>query len=140
MALYSPVGVHPAALEFSMNDSQPLGAKDENTSSPSSTTGGQTQRRGGGLPPHLWQNLFWAARFSAIVLIISLALALPIIIYRKDSLLPDDVDVSQERQYAQLIYYIFAWLLTTWCGGCISYALACWLPYLFRFVSRLVSA
>ncbi len=77
-------------------------------------------------------SLFWFLRFVIILVVIGVPLSVPIIVFRNDQDLEDEESI-ENRQYRQLVFYLFAWLLTSWLGGCVSYLLATGLPYLFRF-------
>jgi hypothetical protein len=81
------------------------------------------------------KHVFWALRYIAVILVVGVPLAIPIIIFRDNQQLDDDESIEQ-RQYRQLVFYLFSWLLTCWLGFWVSDAFALALPYIFRFVAR----
>jgi hypothetical protein len=84
------------------------------------------------------RRLLWALQFALTVIIVSVPLMVPMILFSGDRVLDDD-DTLEKRQYRQLVFYLFSWLLASWLGGCVSYAFALAFPYLFRFVARYVN-
>lgn len=84
---------------------------------------------------YILKNFLWGARFILVIVVVGLPLAGPIIAFRNDQDLEDDESVER-RQYRQLVFYLFSWLLISWLGAWISYALALAFPYLFRFIAR----
>jgi Sec-independent protein secretion pathway component TatC len=87
--------------------------------------------------PSNHQALYWIARYVVILLVVGIPLAIPVIVFRHDQDLEDDLS-QDTRQYRQLLFYLFAWMLTSWLGGMVSYGIASGLPYLFRFIARFV--
>lgn len=81
------------------------------------------------------KHVLWAVRYAAVILVVGVPLAIPVIVFRNDQILDDDETIEQ-RQYRQLVFYLFAWLLTCWLGFWASNALGLALPYIFRFVAR----
>ncbi|KAH8902101.1 hypothetical protein BR93DRAFT_887864 [Coniochaeta sp. PMI_546] len=84
------------------------------------------------------KHVLWAVRYAAVILVVGVPLAIPVIVFRNDQILDDDETIEQ-RQYRQLVFYLFAWLLTCWLGFWASDALGLALPYIFRFVARYVN-
>ncbi|KAB5518871.1 hypothetical protein GE09DRAFT_977795 [Coniochaeta sp. 2T2.1] len=90
-------------------------------------------------------HLLWAARYVAVVLVVGIPLAIPIIIFRQDLDVLANVDDTttvesvERRQYRQLVYYLFAWFETCWLGFWASDVIGLGLPYVFRFVARYVN-
>jgi len=81
------------------------------------------------------KHVLWAVRYIAVVLVVGVPLAIPIIVFRNDQEVYDDESI-EKKQYRQLVFYLFSWLLTCWLGFWISDALGLALPYIFRFVAR----
>ena len=49
------------------------------------------------------------------------ALAIPIIVFRTAQLTDDDtLESAQEKQYRQLVFYLFCWFLIIWLSACVS--------------------
>ena len=84
-----------------------------------------------------WSYAIWFAKVLTIMVPIGIALAVPVIIYRNDQEVLED-ESFDAKQYRQLLFYLFKWLLATWVGGCVSFLLATGLPYLYRFAWRFV--
>jgi hypothetical protein len=87
---------------------------------------------------HRKRNFFlWGLRYAAIVIVIGMALAAPVIVFRGQlDQSEDDDDSLAQKQYENLIFYLFAWLLAAWLSGCVCDIIALNLPYIFRFVAR----
>lgn len=79
----------------------------------------------------------WAIKYALIVLGVAIPLIIPVILFRNDQEVDEDEPVLS-RQYRQLVFYIFCWLLSTWLFGCLTDMLALGFPYLFRFVAKYV--
>lgn len=85
-----------------------------------------------------WQLIAWGMRYALIVITVGVALAIPMIITSRDRFIEleaSDAEVHA-RQYANLVFYIFAWLEITWLSGCATDMFIMAMPYLFRFVAR----
>ena len=82
-----------------------------------------------------WAEVFPFIRYLVIIVVIGAPLMVPMILFRHDQELEDD-ETTQEKQNRQLIFYVFAWLLISWLGLWVSFAIASALPYVFRFVWR----
>ncbi len=82
--------------------------------------------------------IFWGIKYGLTVLVIAAALAAPVIIFRNDRNLDpnDDPDVIAAKQYRNLLFYLFSWLLITWLGSCITDVFILAFPYIFRAVAR----
>lgn len=87
-----------------------------------------------------WQLALYFVRYVVVVAVIGIILAIPVIVFDKDQDLEDtSLEATERRQYNNLIYYIFAWLLTTWMCAVIADLVALSLPYLFRLIARYVN-
>ncbi|KAK3315965.1 hypothetical protein B0H66DRAFT_478619 [Apodospora peruviana] len=87
---------------------------------------------------HFWQYVSWSLKCVSIVCLVGLPISIPMILYRKyQGPLSKPIDPVAENR--QLLFFIFAWLLTTWLGLCVSYGLGSALPYIFRFIARYVN-
>lgn len=82
-----------------------------------------------------WTEVFPVIRYLVIIVVIGAPLMVPMILFRHDQQLEDD-ETTQAKQNRQLIFYVFAWLLTSWLGLWVSFAIASVFPYVFRFVWR----
>ncbi|KAI5459649.1 Mechanosensitive ion channel-domain-containing protein [Mariannaea sp. PMI_226] len=83
----------------------------------------------------------WALSYITGVVLVGVALLIPVILFQKDSNLEgeeDDLTVEQ-RQYKNLVYYLFLWLFISWLALVFSDIFALFLPYLFRFIARYVN-
>jgi hypothetical protein len=84
-----------------------------------------------------WPLILWGVRYAVIVIVVGITLAIPMVVFRHDQALGDDESLT-DRQYRNLIYYLFAWLETTWLSGAAADMLILAFPYLFWLVSRWV--
>ncbi|KAH8893311.1 hypothetical protein GQ53DRAFT_684923 [Thozetella sp. PMI_491] len=73
-----------------------------------------------------------------VVVVVGVPLSVPIILYRNDQDLEDEESI-EHKQYRQLLFFLFVWILTSWLGACLSFLAATGLPYLFRFAWRYVN-
>ena len=80
------------------------------------------------------EHVFWAVRYIAVIIVVGVPLAIPIIVFRNDQEVYDDESI-EKKQYRQLVFYLFSWLLTCWLGVWISYAMDLALPHVFRCVA-----
>ena len=83
-------------------------------------------------------HLLWTARYIAVILVVGIPLAIPIIIFREKSDVDnaETIEAVEHREYRQLVFYLFAWLETCWLGFWVSDVIGLGLPYVFRFVAR----
>ena len=82
-----------------------------------------------------WTEVFPIIRYLVIIVVIGAPLMVPVILFRHDQELEDD-ESTQAKQNRQLIFYVFLWLLISWLGLWLSFAIASAFPYVFRFVWR----
>ncbi|KAK3332798.1 hypothetical protein B0T19DRAFT_482982 [Cercophora scortea] len=92
----------------------------------------------GSYPVYLWEHMSWALKRLMVLVVISTPFVVPVVLYRDYQDLGQDYS-DQQRQDRQLAFYICSWLLVSWLGLCVSFALGCAFPYIFRFVSRYVN-
>ena len=88
---------------------------------------------------HRWRLFWYGVRYVIVAVVIGVILAIPIIVFRNDADVIDQVETIEEvrqKQYNNLIFYLFLWLEITW----VSYFLSDWvalaLPYAFRLCAR----
>lgn len=98
----------------------------------------------GVLPPpveaHKRRQLWlWALRYFVVAAVVFVAFLVPILVTVKDEEvdLNDAVAVKSKRK-AQLIYFVFSWLLVSWVSFVFFDLVGLALPYLFRFIARSV--
>jgi hypothetical protein len=83
-----------------------------------------------------WATIAWAVKYYLTVILVATALAIPIIVFRTAQLTDDDtLESAQEKQYRQLVFYLFCWFLITWLSACVSDMFILLFPYIFRFVA-----
>jgi hypothetical protein len=83
-----------------------------------------------------WATAAWAVKYFGIVILVAAALAIPIIVFRQSQLNEQDTPESEaDKQYRQLVFYLFSWFLITWLSACISDMFILLFPYIFRFVA-----
>ena len=77
-------------------------------------------------------------RYILVVLLIGIPLAIPVIVFSPDAVVQND-DIAPSKQYHNLVYYLFAWLLITWLCAVVSNIFIRAFPHLFRFVAGWVN-
>ena len=89
---------------------------------------------------YLLRNLYGPLKFVLFFGAIGALLAIPVIVIDADDIIAKavigDIDAFFAQQTRQVIYYIFGWLLISWVGLAISFAIGTILPYVFRFIAR----
>jgi len=89
---------------------------------------------------YLLRTLSGPLKFVIIFGVIGALLAIPVIVIDADAIIAKaeigDIDAFFAQQTRQVLYYIFGWLLISWVGLAISFAIGTVLPYLFRFIAR----
>ncbi len=89
---------------------------------------------------YLLRNLYGPLKFVLFFGIIGALLAIPVIVIDANDILTKamigDIDAFFAQQTRQVLYYIFGWLLISWIGLAISFAIGTILPYVFRFIAR----
>ena len=73
-------------------------------------------------------------RYMAVVLLIGIPLMIPPIVFRNSAVVTGDHPTASERDH-NLVFYLFAWLLTTWLCAVASNVFIRSFPHLFRFVA-----
>jgi len=87
-------------------------------------------------PSRKWAMFAWAVKYYLTIILVATVLAIPIIVFRQAQLTDDDtVESAADKQYRQLVFYLFLWLLITWLSACVSDMLILAFPYIFRFVA-----
>ncbi len=91
---------------------------------------------------YLLRNLYGPLKFVLFFGIIGALLSIPVIVIDVDQIeskaVLGDIDAFFAQQTRQVLYYIFGWLLISWVGLAISFAVGTVLPYTFRFIARCV--
>jgi hypothetical protein len=90
-----------------------------------------------------WLNVLYGPfKFVVIFGVVTGILFIPIGIIGNEPAVKIEKEEDIEAFFAQqrrfLIYYIFGWLLISWLGLALCYAIGTILPYIFRFVARYV--
>jgi hypothetical protein len=89
---------------------------------------------------YLLRNLYGPLKFVIIFGVIGALLAIPVIVIDVDNIESKaalgDLDAFLAQQTRQVLYYVFGWLLISWVGLAISFAVGTALPYIFRFIAR----
>ena len=101
--------------------------------------GGASDSHGSARPSgsgHSSSKLVFAARFAAVVILVSAPLAIPVIVsYRR--LLVDD---SSNADYTNILtFYLCLWLLTSWLMACAFNLFWRAFPYLFWWIAGFVN-
>jgi len=91
---------------------------------------------------YLFKSLYGPFKFVIIFGVVGVLLAIPVIVIDPDAIMAKaelgDIDAFFAQQTRQVLYYIFAWLMMSWLGLALSFAVGSALPYVFRFVARYV--
>ena len=88
--------------------------------------------------PGYWtRKITFALRYLAVVVLVGLPLALPVILFNTDQAV--EGESAESRQYHNLVFYLFLWLLVTWLSTCIANILTHIFPYIFKFVAGYVN-
>ncbi|KAK4038541.1 Mechanosensitive ion channel protein 8 [Parachaetomium inaequale] len=109
---------------------------------PYSTTS-QTQQQGPGRTDYrtangryrsyLLRSLYGPLKFVLVFGVISVLLAIPVMVINDDEVTAKaelgDIDAFMAQQTRQVVYYIFGWLLLSWLGLAVCFALGTILPY-----------
>jgi hypothetical protein len=83
-----------------------------------------------------WATIYWAVKYYLTVILVATALAIPIIVFRTAQLTDDDtLESAYDKEYRQLVFYLFCWLLITWLSACVSDMFILLFPYIFRLVA-----
>ena len=77
-------------------------------------------------------------RYLTAIILIGLPLAIPVILFSGDQELQDET--AADRQYRNLVFYIFLWLLVTWLSTCFVNIFTHIFPYIFKFVASYVNS
>ena len=89
--------------------------------------------------PGYWtRKTTFALRYLAVVVLIGLPLAIPVILFNTDQAV--EGDSAETRQYHNLVFYLFLWLLVTWLSTCVANILTHIFPYIFKFVAGYVNS
>ncbi|KAJ4305964.1 hypothetical protein N0V88_000754 [Collariella sp. IMI 366227] len=92
---------------------------------------------------YLMKTLYGPLKFVLIFAVVGVLLAIPVIVINSDEIIAKaemgDIDAFFAQQTRQVLYYIFGWLLVTWIGLALCFALGTVFPYIFRFVARYVN-
>ena len=83
---------------------------------------------------HRFPLLTFAARYTAVVLLVTVILAIPIIATSRTVIHGNSGNYSQV-----LVYYLFLWLLTSWLVGCACNLFWRAFPYLFWWIASFVN-
>jgi hypothetical protein len=84
---------------------------------------------------HRWGIFWWGLRYFIIIIVVGVCLAIPIIVFRNDGAFEDEMTAA-EKQYNNLLYYLFWWLEITWIAYFTTDIIALMLPYAFRLGMR----
>lgn len=83
-----------------------------------------------------WSTITWAVKYYLTVILVAMALAIPVIVFRTAQLTDDDtLESAEDKQYRQLVFYLFCWFLVTWLSACVTDMFILLFPYIFRFVA-----
>jgi hypothetical protein len=83
-----------------------------------------------------WSTITWAVKYYLTVILVATALAIPVIVFRTAQLTDDDtLESAEDKQYRQLVFYLFCWFLVTWLSACVTDMFILLFPYIFRFVA-----
>ena len=81
-------------------------------------------------------TIYWMVKYYLTVILVATALAIAVIVFRTAQLTDDDtLESAYDKQYRQLVFYLFCWLLITWLSACVSDMFILLFPYIFRFVA-----
>jgi hypothetical protein len=118
----------------------------DNPSSTASQTQQQEARRtdyrtaNGRYRSYLLRSLYGPLKFVLVFGTIAVLLAIPVMVINDDEVTTKaelgDIDAFNAQQTRQVVYYIFGWLLMSWLGLAVCFALGTTLPYIFRFIAR----
>ena len=89
------------------------------------------------------RKVVYVARYLFVVALVALPLLAPLFLFTTDALILLDTDDQNDinaRNTHNLIFYIFAWLETTWLAAVIVNIIVLALPYVFYFVARYVNS
>jgi len=87
-------------------------------------------------PPNKRRKLvFWALRYALTIILVGVALFIPIYTTRMAVDIEED-EPPASKQYNNLIFFLFLWLLITWIGTCFVDIFIMCMPYLFRVLAR----
>jgi hypothetical protein len=83
-----------------------------------------------------WAMFAWAIKYFLTAILVATVLAIPIIVFRQAQLTDDDtLESAADKQYRQLVFYLFCWFLITWLSACVSDMFILLFPYIFRFAA-----
>jgi len=85
-----------------------------------------------------FRRINFVVRYAMTVLLIGLPFAIPVAVFCPFAIVLDPA-MAESKQYHNLVYYLFAWLLVTWLCAVVSNIFIRALPHLFRFVAGWVN-
>ena len=76
--------------------------------------------------------IFWAIRYSIIVVLVSIILMIPMLIFKHKLENVATPYLIASEQYQYFIYFLFSWLECTWLMGCLCDVIIMSFPYSFK--------
>lgn len=76
----------------------------------------------------------WVVKYYLTVVLVATALAILIIVFQAQLIDNDTVESATDKQYRQVVFYLFLWLLIIWLSACVLDMSILAFPYIFRFV------
>ena len=90
------------------------------------------------------QKIGHVLRYLFIVAVVAVPFLVPLILYNTDATIliddPNDQNQINASNFHNQVFYIFAWLETTWLAAVASNIIVLALPYVFFFVARYVNS
>jgi hypothetical protein len=94
---------------------------------------------------HGLRRLAYAIKWLVVTVAVGAVISIPMIMTRatlnvdESGNIDDVLERYFQQQYQNLVFWLFAWLLTTWIAACLFHLAALAFPYCFRIVAKFIN-